>query len=247
MKIRNIVITFWFNKINTREIVDNISTRLASFFSGINFQGLPANIDNIVPRISAVSNSGHTNMNISNINAQININFDSHFEKDYDKCFEYTRERLINIYDALIDNKVEILYSAIFVNVEKNEIEPIEQMKKIFNQEIQSKDYGELGIHISNVIEGKFYRNINMNNAKQISITKEINQNQKEIIFPLISLYGANIVENSISLTYEINDKYSFDSKEKYKTEKKILEDMFKISRDDIENNIENFVETGSI
>lgn len=95
MKINSIVITFWFNKVtDIRHKIDCFETELKDYFHGINSIGVSANISPDYPRLTAISDGGHTKLNVSMINTQIITNFDDNYNTDYNKCFDYIKQRV---------------------------------------------------------------------------------------------------------------------------------------------------------
>ena len=249
MKIKNIVVTFWFEKYdNTKGIFEELNSKLTEYFPAFNYMGLPANVDPIVPRINSQSKSGHTIFNMSTINVQITTNYDGNFNEDFSKCIDYMEERASKIYNLLISKEVKVLYSAVFVNLEKEVDNPIQTIQQnLLSSSVNENTFSEVGMRASMVIDNKYYRILTINNSKDFTMQKQITPGQNTIIFPLISLNDATITKEYISISYELNDKYSFDSNENYTNNTEIIKNMFLTVRDDLQNKIEVFVNTGKI
>ena len=238
MRINNIVVTFWFNKIiDIKNKINYFESELNEYFHGINSIGVPADINPEYPRLTAISDGGHTKLNVSMINLQIVTNFDSQFNLDYNKCFEYIKERVLKIYNLLIKKlNVSILYGAILVLGEIDDKNPMDLVKKNLLSTKLNGNYCESGVKVTEIIDNKYYKNLTFNTTKQITINKKIEQ--KEIIIPLISLTSATVEKEGIAISYEINDKYLFDSDENYSLSVENLNYMLDIAQKDVSNEI---------
>lgn len=249
MKINNIIVTMWFNRYNNmKNIYDSFNQELNEYFPVFNINNLPANFDPIIPRINAKSKSGHSTLNMSNINLQLITEYDEKFNENFDSCIEYIKIRAKNIYDILLKNNIKILYSAILVNLNKDAENPIIDIKEnLLNSNIEDNRISELGMRVSMQLEEKFYRIITVNNRKDFSMQKQIAPGQFEIIMPLISLYDAKMEKEYISINYELNDKYSFDKENEYLCSTEVFDRMFQIVENDIKINIDKFLSSGTI
>ena len=69
-------------------------------------------------------------LNMSNINLQLITEYDERFNEDFDSCIEYIKTRAKKIYEVLIENNINILYSAILVNLNKDVENPIGDIKE---------------------------------------------------------------------------------------------------------------------
>lgn len=240
MKINNIVVTFWFNKvIDIKNKLNIFEEELKDYFHGINSIGVPADINPEYPRMTAVSDGGHTKLNISMINLQLMTNFDNNYNHDYSKCFEYIEERTLKIFEILSSKLgLNILYGAIMSMCEIDSNKPVNQIKDNLLSNKMTGDYCEAGIRTAEIINDKFYRNIVINSAKQITVTKKMEPGQNEIIMPLISLTESKVEKESIIINYELNDKYSFDTNSEYKLELSNFKEMISKAKKDIEEDL---------
>jgi len=242
MKIKDSAITFWFQKQpNPKTYVDKFNDILNEHFFDFNIISVPANIDPAIPRLTAVSSSNHSQVDISLINARLRTNFDENYSKDIQTCIDYLKDRTLKLYEALEICGINIVYSAIFINLEEKEENAVEKIKKQFLQEDKLDSIDEIGIRFSHVVDNKFYSNISFNNSKQIKIEKVIESNKEEIIFPLISLNEASEVENYLSVSLEINDKLSFNLDSNYSTNKDSLLKLFELTADQLQNEMDRF------
>lgn len=240
MKINNIVVTFWFNKVtDIKNKINYFENELNEYFHGINSIGVPADINPEYPRLTAISDGGHTKLNVSMINLQIATNFDSEFNSDYNKCFDYIKQRVLKIYNLLTKTlNVNVLYSAILVLCEVDDKNPMDLIKKNLLSEKLNGSYCESGVKIAEIINDKYYRNLSFNTTKQITINKKLDIGQSEIFLPLISLSNAVVEKEGLAISYEINDKYLFDIKEDYSLNLENLKTMLDIAENDVSTEI---------
>lgn len=240
MKINNIVVTFWFNKVtDIKNKINYFENELNEYFHGINSIGVPADINPEYPRLTATSDGGHTKLNVSMINLQIATNFDSEFNSDYNKCFDYIKQRVLKIYSLLTQKlDVSILYGAILVLCEVDDKNPMDLIKTNLLSKKLDGNYCESGVKIAEIIDNKYYKNLSFNTTKQITINKKLEDGQREIIFPLISLTNAVVEKEGLAISYEINDKYLFDNEENYSMNLENLNSLLDIAEKDVSNEI---------
>lgn len=249
MKIKNIIITMWFNRYNDiKNIYEVFGKKLNEYFPAFNMNNLSPNFDPLIPRITAKSKSGHSSFHMSNINIQLATKYDSNFNEDFDSCIEYIKIRAKKIYDILIENNINVLYSAIFLNLNKDMDNPIENIQKnLLSSNIDNSILTEVGMRVSMQVDNKFYRIITVNNSKDFSLQKQIAPGQVEIIMPLISLHDAKMEKEYMSINYELNDKYSFDNEQNYVCNKENFDRMFTLVENDVKSNIEKFLNSGKL
>lgn len=242
MKIKDSAITFWFQKQpNPKIYVDKFNDILKEHFFDFNIIGVPANIDPAIPRLTAVSSSNHSNIEISLINARLRTNFDENYSEDINTCIDYLKERTLKLFEALKSCDISIVYSAIFINLEEKENNAVEKIKEHFLKLEGLDTIDEIGVRFSQVVDDKFYSNISFNNSKQIKIEKVFENNKGEIIFPLISLNDASEVENYLSVSLEANDKFSFNLDSNYSTSKEELLKLFELATSQLEKEMSRF------
>lgn len=247
MKINNIIVTMWFNRYNdVKHIYEVFNKELNGYFPVINMNNLPSNFDPIIPRITAKSKSGHSTLNMSNINLQLIAEYDDNFNENFNMCIPYVQERAKRIYDILKENDIKVLYSAVLVNLVKEVDNPIKDIKtNLLKSDADDADISELGMKVATRLEEKFYRIITVNNRKDFSMQKQIMPGQIEIILPLISLHDAKMEKEYISINYELNDKYSFDKEKDYICSDEIFDRIFKVMEEDIKEYINAFLKKG--
>ena len=232
MKNNNITVTFWFNEIrNVKEVRDKFDEKLSDYFNPFNLTGAPLEVDPIVPRIVSKTKGGHTTLQFSLINLQLNTSFDNEFNFDINKCIEYVKEKAYKVFKILKEDvNIEVLYSAIFLNCDKDSESPLQEIADRYNISLNNKTE-EIGLRFSEVVNDKYYFITSLNNSSVVSITKKIEPGQQpqRIVLPLISKKEMCIEKEIISYTFEINDKYEYNTIDKCHTTNESITDMFEI------------------
>lgn len=175
MKLNDIRVTFWFNKVvDIKNKLEIFESELKDFFHGINSVGVPADINPEYPRITAVSDGGHTRLNVSMINFQLFTNFDDNFNHDFSKCFEYVENRVLKLFEVLTENlKLKVLYGAIMTTCEVEHDNAVNLVKDNLLSKNVVRDFCDAGVSTSEVINEKFFCNVVIHSAKLITITKK--------------------------------------------------------------------------
>lgn len=242
MKIKNSTVTFWFHKqSNIYKYVDTLNKILKTHFFEFNIIDVPDNIEPSIPRLNTISISNHSNIDISLINAKLNINFDANYDNDSNLCMSYLKEKILSVYESLNDCAIPIVYVAIFINLEQKEKDAVEMINKKFLKNEKFKNLNEVGIRFSQKINNKFYENISLNNSKQVKLEKITESNTAEIIIPLISLNEASEIDEYLSISLEINDKYAFNLDCGHNTTKEDLLEMLNLIKEQVDEQIKKF------
>ena len=242
MKIKNSTITFCFQKQNNPKVyVDKLNTILKEHFFEFNILAVPANIDPVIPRLTAVSNSDHSNIQISLINAKLLTNFDDHYSENIDLCIDYLKNRALKLYEALMSCNINIVYSAIFINLEERDDYAVEKIRTHFLKMDENKKINEIGIRLTDIVDDKFYRIVSFNNSKQVKIEKVFKGDNDEIVFPLISLNDASEIENYLNVSLEFNDRLLFNLDSNYSTNEDELVKLFDLITEQLRKEMQRF------
>lgn len=244
MNYNMITVTFWFNEIeNFKELQNILDEELKAYFSPFNLTGVPMDFDPIIPRITSRTIGGHTDFNMSKINIQLSTRFDRDFTTDLKKCYDYIKEKTDKIFSILSSKcNINILYSAVQINFEYEQDNPIKRIVENFCNKEYEDDYEEIGFRYSKAIDNKYYYNFSINDAKVVSFTKKIEQGTKKqtIIIPLIPEKDVNIDKKVLAFVVEINDKCNYNKVSNYHTDKQVVDDMFDTFYKKISELVEN-------
>lgn len=231
MKYNMMNVTFWFNEVdNFKEYRNLLDEELNEIFTPFNFTGVPINFDPTIPRIVSNTIGGHTSFNMSKVNVQLSVHFDGDFIDDFKKCYSYTKEKALKVFEILTNKcGLNILYSAVYVNFEHEESNPVDKIvNDLFSMNIDSTKLSEIGIRMSEILDDKYYYIYSVNDAKVISITKKFEQSSKpqNIIIPLIPEKEITVEKKVLAYAIEINDKYNYNVIDEYSSSHEILEDI---------------------
>lgn len=243
MKIKTSTITFWFNKQNDiKRYSEKFNTALGSHFFPFNVFEIPATIDLLYPRMTTVSKSNHSNIEFSLINLRLNTVFDSNFELDIDSCINYLKDRALLIYKTLIECGIDIVYSAVFIILDEKCDNPEKRIIQKFFNNADYKNIYEVGIRLTNTIDDKYYKILNINNNKSVKFQKIVSSNTtKEIIFPLLSLDEAEEIEDYLMTSVELNDKLIYNRDHKHVTNEADFIEILERIKEEISNELKRF------
>ena len=239
MKTKCFSITFWFNIFEKHtEILDCFREKLNDEFKNFNIQNLGDNL--LTPVITAINNKNMTNMTMSQINLQYNM--DKVSLEDLNKF----KEQVLNLFEILTTFGLEILHTAIFVNSEIISVDALEKItKKTLNNTILNDDLVDVNIKLGKKEEDLFYKVITVLNKKQIKLPKKVDEFGRLVPIPLISWNNALVENELIDISYEINDKYSFDFTKNYHTTEFYLNKMLYLLTTNYEIEINDFLNKG--
>ena len=111
MKINCFSVTFWFNIFEKHmELLEVLQNELKNEYEKFNVFNYTDNL--ITPIITAVNNKKMTNISFSQINLQYNM------DKVNLKNLNEFKERVLQLFEILTSNGIEIAHTAVFVNGE---------------------------------------------------------------------------------------------------------------------------------
>lgn len=239
MKINCFSITFWFNIFdNHADILGTFQEKLGDEYNNFNVKSVDNNL--LVPIITAFNNEKKTNLSISQINLQYNM--DNVLMDDFEKF----KNRVLKLFDILTSCNIKVLHTAVFINSEIIDERALEKItNKTLNSNIMSEDLVDATLKFGKKEEDLFYKIITLLNKKQIKLPKKIDELGRVVPIPLISWNGALVENELIDISYEINDKYSFDFTKNYNTTEFFLNKMLYVLETNYENDINNLLEKG--
>ncbi len=240
MKINYLSITFWFEVFTNH---DTLITPLKEVFQNeFETYSVRSDLSNnlLIPIVTAINSKMITNISVSQINLQYNID-----KIDFND-FSSFNEKILNLYDALINSGVKILHTSSYINVEMEDDYPLEKItKNIITKKLCSEDLVDVSLKFGKKHEDLFYKIINVLNKKQIKIINKFDENGRNIPIPLVSWNDSKVEREIIEIQYEINDKYSFDHTKDYHTTEFYLNKMLYLLENDLKDDINNLIEKG--
>ena len=225
MEIRNIICTFFFNRIEVfiNKINELENSRLSKYFiTPFNAQPVPNDAPPILPRITASSSDGCYDLIISQVNVQVVRKVKCLIDDTTDRKLAEMKEIVLDVYNSLkgIYNKDFFYFGTNYIVDIDNE-NPVKSIIEKYTKGIEN-DICEINIRYSLVDEEKYYSNIILSNTKEyqldIQVPKEQIGKQNNIIIDTLSISKMKEISHKIQLSVDINDKYSYNLDENYRT-----------------------------
>ena len=239
MKMNYFSITFWFNIFSDHnDILEVLQEEFKDEYSKYNILNYSDNL--VAPIISAYNDIEMTNIAFSQINFQYNM--DRVTLDNYDKF----KDRSLKIYNILSNNGINVCHTAIFINgeiINDNALKDI--TKKTLSKSFYDEDLVDTTIKIGKKHEDLFYKIVTILNKKQVKLVDKFDSEGRRIPLPLMSWNDAEIEHEIIDVSYEINDKYSFDYTKDYHTTEFYLNKMLYILKENFEDDINNILNKG--
>lgn len=239
MKINCFSIVFWFNIIdNHNDILNDLQENFKEEYETFNVKNKDDNL--IHPIIMAFNNEKMTNLSMSQINLQYTM------DKVSMTDFNYFKNRALELFEILSNENILVLHSEILINGEVTCENVIEKMtKNTLNPSVVNEDFVDTTLKFGKKEEDLFYKIITILNKKQIKLPKKVDEFGRLIPIPLISWHGAFVENEIIDISYEINDKYSFDFTKDYHTTEFYLNKMLYILENNFASDIDNLLDKG--
>lgn len=237
MNILHFGVTFWFNIYDDyKNLLENLSQELKDEFTSFNYSA-EQNQNLLTPIISAINNEKRTNMHVTRISAQYNMD-NVNLEN-----YEEFKDKALKIFNILNSNDANILYSSIIINAEKETNEALNIINdNLINKKALDENVTETDIKLAAIIDEQFYKVIRLTNNKQIKLSKKIDTKNREVPIPLISLNGSFVEKECILIDYELNDRYLYDFTKDYKTTEFHLNKMLYLVKENFKSDIENLI-----
>jgi len=239
MKIKCFSITFWFNIFdNHTEILEEFRQKLKNEYQNFNIQNNSNNL--LAPIITAINNQKMTNLSMSKINLQYNM------DKVSFEDLKSFKEQALLLFEILTSIGIEVLHTALFINSEIISDDALKKVtSKIINSSIITEELVDTTLKFGKKEEDLFYKIITILNKKQIKLPKKVDDLGRFVPIPLISWNGALVENELVDISYEINDKYSFDYTKNYHTTEFYLNKMLYVLMANYENDITNLLDKG--
>ena len=239
MKINCFSVTFWFNIFEEHSVVlESLQKSFNEEYSKFNVYNYTKNLIN--PIITAINNEKRTNISMSQINLQYNM------DKVTFEDYEVFQNKVFKLFEILAENNITILHTSIFVNSElisENAFKKITQNTLV--NIMQNDDFVDITLKLGKKHEDLFYKIITILNKKQMKLPKKVDEKGRLIPIPLISWNNSFVENEIIDISYEINDKYSYDFTKNYQTTEFNLTKMLFILKDTFKEDINSILEKG--
>ena len=239
MNINCFSVTFWFNILsNPNELLNSLQVLLKDEYTKFELFNKSDNL--LLPIIRSINGEKKTNIVITQVNLQYNMD-----NVSLDNIDEF-KEKVLSLYDLLNKNNIKVLHTSLFVNAELVKEDALKSItKNTINKSLQNDDLVDMSLKLGKCYEELFYKIITVFNKKQIKLPKVVDEEGRAVPIPLISWNGALVENELLDISYEINDKYSYDFTKNYNTTEFYLNKMLFVLFDNLESDINNIIDNG--
>lgn len=239
MKTNYFSITFWFNIFNNHSgVLAILQNELKDEYEKFSVFNYTENL--AAPIITAINDKKMTNIAFSQINLQYNMD-----KVVFDDLGEF-KEKCLKLFDILISMGIKVLRTSIFVNGEIVDDEALQTIaKNTISSKLCNNDLVDVTLKLGKKQEDLFYKTISIVNKKQIKLPQIIDEEGHEMPIPLIPWNGALVENEIIDISYEINDKYSYDFTKNYHTTEFYLNKMLYLLSENILADVKTILEKG--
>ena len=241
MRIENATFNIVYSRIpDVRKRFSDFEDKLSKYFAApFEVLSIPDNAPEEIPRIIANSIYGHTQLHISLSNVQFITQFDNEYMENLDQCMGYLEERIKYIYDVF--NTIadgDFLFAGlttkiIFDDIDNDPIELINDKFIKFKSNIKPFDTVN---RFTYILDDKYYINIEISNVRSYEGKLQLDRG---------SLSGLKEKEHNVAFLLDINDRYSFNFTENYKTNFDNIKKVINLTRDILENKVYGMINEG--
>lgn len=193
-----------------------------------------------VPRIIVKSKNEHSQLNITPVNATLQVTYNEGFERNWESCKQYILNKMNSVFEFLntmTNNEYEyigIVCTILMDEISRNTTQILSQ--NLLNGKMQ-RDLYDLNIKYTFAEEQKFFVNIVLQNARLFreGITSD----------NAGALSQENQVAEAVGVVIDINDRYCFNNDVNYKTDRCMLNSLVEKLSDIINNKLHNLIEQG--
>ena len=221
-RIQNVLISYWFKKIdyNPKEKIEYLTDAIKSVIdTSLMYNNEDANRLFGMPRIEGMSNDKKTLFSMSLINSTLRCNVNG---MDDDEIILLINNYTQLFYDILKDvYNVEILYTSVKLEIITDNIDSLTFLSDKY--QLGKRKYEDLSFK-RGFIKDNYYVNYIQNSGREYNFNVEKKDNSlDQDLFDqtlLISLSDAKLNKEYLLTTIEINDRYSYNNDNTYRTKK---------------------------
>lgn len=248
MIIQNCSFTVHFpQNVTIRENIFNLEKHFPDFQKPFTLVPLPAEAPIEIPRIIASSNGGHSQLLLTGSNLQLTTSFDSNFNNDIEKCFEYVKGKCASIISSLpiigaeIEGNPKFYFSGIsasFLFTAEDGIGcPIDYISSKFLKCTSNLDKDEVQFRIAYILAQKYYVNILVQNYREFSNGPDERG----------SFVNLTPKKEGLQINIDINDRFAFNHEKDYLSTNETAEKIVALAEQFAKQYIKHFVEEGEV
>lgn len=215
--IQNIFNVVFPRRIHIRRLANEFEDMLKGHYIQPQIMPIPDELDFEVPRIVFDSVHGDSRILISQVSISLDITYSPDWQKNITKGKEYVVNHIPIIYN-LIERVLKIkpcfcgLTTLVRLPSRKNDREILSLLSQLFLKTQAVSSTHEIQVKVTKISSGEFFSNIIIQNYR----TQKIDTPQQDI---LPAPYK-DISEVGIQVTGDYNDRYAFNEREDYYSNK---------------------------
>ena len=228
-KIQNVLISYWFKKIdyNPKEKLDSLKDAIKTVIDTpllYNDEGVDKLIG--MPRIEGISSDKKSFFSMSLINASLRCEINGMMDNDEVIMLINNYSQLF--YDVLKDvYDMDCVYTSIKVDITIENNKSINFLAEKFK--LHNDNYEDLLLK-RGLIKDNYYINYTLNSGREYNFNVQRNENSIEADLYdqtlITSLSEASLTKEYILAVVEVNDRYSYNKNKDYRTKKDEIRGM---------------------
>lgn len=226
---------------NIQSISSELDSRLLAYFQPFQHVPIPDVVPMEIPRLVTSSHHGHSNLFISQNNAQLSTQYDKSFEENWVECLEYIRTRANVIFQSISEKIADhCMFSGLTMELmfdSQSESVPVEMIKSKFLNYRGNLAPHDIEYKITFIIDTDFYVNITFRNLRIYEAPVQEN------VIP--SLTELKEVSEHLGITIDINDRHSYHFKKGYSSSLEQLSKIFKITSNLLSGQLKKIMDEG--
>ncbi len=220
---------------------DALKEKLPGHYSQPQVIPIPDELDPEVPRLIFTSTHGYSQIIISQISLIFNVVYSPDWQVDISKGERYLLERSKILFDLVnIIPDVQIYFCGLTTRARiPSQVEDEKLLdflrEKFLKTSTITKEAYDIQIKITKVIEKEFFSNIVIQNYRTWKIGEPLKELQR------FSLNSAS--ERGIEIIGDFNDRYAFNEKDSYYSQKEISEEIIQKGIEIVKETIHHIME----
>ena len=208
-------------------------------FNEANILPIPDDAPSEIPRIMIKTKGEHSQLSIAPGGLNFETVYTHEYVKNWSLCEEYLNTRVNDIY-TLTDkitggkhNYIGIVTNLIWDDIEDNGNKIL--FENLFGKKA-SKNLDDIVVRYTYVENNRYYVNISLQSVRLYgdSSAEEAGSFAEE-----------NLKAHTVSITLDVNDRYSFNMEKEYVSTKETFKDIMGLTTDIISNKLKELVEKG--
>lgn len=160
-----------------------------------------------IVRMSGFTENNHSTLNLSNVRADLFIQYDEEYSNDSKNCFSYGHEKAVKVIEALEKQNVNVEYIGVVVQYSIDNDAPVEAIKQhLVKIEDTNMKVFNLGVKFTLVYEEMYYVNVDITNWRLRNTVVEENPQVLGVVVDVNNRYGMEnkAVDTNISILNQI-------------------------------------------